>query len=697
MRTHPVLIAVLSLCFVSFSQTAYQKCVEECIRAGGDAPTCGAEICDPSDTTTDVVQGQGNPLFLISYELKGPAPVIDGSLMSRDGDPSTSEAMDEWKEACSRTIILNDSGVVQLFLVNSQETLYVGFTYEHGNNGDGSGVRLLFDEGNNTLPSQYDGSGDFRLSAPGGNCNEQGCAVYKSGGSVLSYDQCWNGTSWISDGDGQINFKGARYYYNSDLKVHHNEFAIPLNNGKSDGPANSDLNVNYEDIIGFYLEVIKTGAGAGTWHWAETNGNALKPDSFPYWAKIQLSVKRDYFTFYTGRGTNPPPVIDGSISEAVWSGAYQRELTLSNYHYGTYRCKIWCLEDSAQNNIYVGVRVFDKTHNTQDYCQVFLEETGENTTDPMRDYDLDNLAENSLKITNGGQFTDYQWNMDLSAWVPDAEAADAQSAKAGTTTTYADYEFKLLRSGGAEDVDIPKGGMLGFLVRYHDGDKTAQELSNYYWEYTTNNDAQLLDQQGRPFVYIATGWTNLQLGGPFIQIVKPAATDSLFGIVPVQVNSGNDSLRSVVCFLSSDTSSKVTLTYAGNGTWSGSINATNAPGDAMLIIRAVSASGVTTERIINRVGISMPFLQMFQALQPFTVMQSKSGLDFTVNLGSKGNFSLKVYTMTGRRMWNYHKENAIAGQNKVFWNTGRNQLRSGTYLIQLSADNRVLSGKLTVH
>ena len=688
-------VVILSVYTLSLSQSVYQKCVDECIRAGGSPAACYNENCNPADTLKDVQQGQGNPLYLFSYKLMGPAPVIDGSLMSRDGNPSTSDAMDEWKDACSRTLVLNDGGVAQLFLVNSADTLYVGITYEHNNNSDGSGVRLLFDEGNNVLPSQQDGSGDLVLSAPAGIANEQGCAIYKSGGGVLLQDLCFNGTSWINDGDGQTNVRGAKAYFNSDNKVHHNEFAIPLHNGKSDGAANSDLNVAYNDVLGFYLEVIKMGAGSGTWHWAETNGNALKPDTFPCWAKIQLSVERDYFTFYTGRGTGVSPVIDGSITEPAWNGAYTRELMLSNFHYGALKTKIWCLEDSAQNKIFIGVRVYDHTHNSLDACQIFLEETGENSTAMERDYDLDNNAENSLKIMNNNQFSDLFWNMDQ-GWVADPEAADSQHASAGAHGDFADYEFKIDRVGGQYDVDIPQGGLLGFVLRYHDGDKTDLALADFYWEYTTNNDAQLLDQQGHPFVYIATGWTNLQLGGPFMQIVRPASGGTIHGVVPVEVFSGIDSLTSVICFLSSDTSAKTALHYQGIGTWTGSIDATNAPVGTMLIIRAVSVSGIVTERMINNVEppdfVVMP-LQDNRMSRALTVTRSRAGIDFSVTLKRAGSYSMEMYTMSGKKIWDFHHGFAGAGEHRTRWNT---TIGKGVYFILLRADGRLVSERFSV-
>ena len=689
----------------SFSQTnAYEKCVEECMRAGQSEISCRLEECDIRDTAIHIIPGRGNPLLLPSYELRGPAPVIDGSLMSRDGDPSTDDAKDEWKEACSRTLVLSDSTTAQIFLANSRDTLYIGMTYRHGNNSDGCGVRLLFDEGNNILPSQYDGTTDLRLSAPNGNCNEQGCGVYKSGGGVILQDECWNGTAWIPDGDNAVDFKGAKAYFSSDNKVHHNEFAIPLNNGKSDNASNSDLNVSYNDILGFYLEVIKMGSGAGTYHWIETNGLATRPDTFPNWARIQLSVKREYFTFQTGNSPTPP-VIDGSINEACWNGAYQRELVLSNFHYGYCFSKIWCLEDSAQDFIYIGLRVFDKVHHAQDYCQIFFEETGENTTDSIRDYDLDNNAENSLKITNGNQFTDLNWRLDPGGWVADAESADVQTAKAGQADSFTDYEFKVLRCGGSQDIDIPKNGMLGFHLRYHDADNAVQDLSNFYWEYTTNNDAQILDEQGgltgNPLVYIATGWTNLQLGGPYIQVVKPKTSDEIKGVVPIEIFSGTDSLKSVICFIAGDTTIRAVLTYQGNGVWTGTIDVTKAPaGTLMLVIRAVTESGQSVERIINKAEIPVIFMPDKKVQGLFgagrVVQSSAQGVQLLVRMKKAGDLALAIYSVDGKKVWSKRMLNVGQGLQWIDVTGGKRKFCNGTYVLLLNSANESVTEKFAV-
>ncbi len=88
MKKTAVLLFMLAMASVAFSQNAYTQCIQECMKSGISQAACVAEGCLGIDTTVkDVITGQGNPLYLFSYELKGPAPVVDGSLCSRDGQP----------------------------------------------------------------------------------------------------------------------------------------------------------------------------------------------------------------------------------------------------------------------------------------------------------------------------------------------------------------------------------------------------------------------------------------------------------------------------------------------------------------------------------------------------------------------------------------------------------------------------------
>jgi len=680
----------------AFSQTVYDKCVEECMKMTAESLNCYYDACNPADTQRIVTEGQGNPLQLFSYQLVGPAPVINGSLMSRNLNPNITDDKGEWKSACSRTLMLNDSGVVQLFLVNTADTLYVGITYEHGNNSDGSGVLLYFDEGAGSPPAALDGPGDMKLFSPNGLSNEQACAVSKSGGGILVRDMSWNGSAWANDSDGALDFRAARAYFASDLKVHHTEMAIPLNNGKTDNGGNSDLNVSPDDAIGFFLQVVKMGAGAGTFSWIETNNNVTRPDTFPYWGKIQLNVKREFFTFYTGGGSTP--VLDGSIQEAAWKGAYERDLSLSNFHYGDLPAHIWCMEDSAQDYIYVGVRVFDHQQNPGDYCQVYFEETGENTTDSVRDYDLDGNAENSLRITLDSTFTDLYWNTDQGQWVADPEAADQQAARGAGHAGYEDFEFKVARSGGAYDIDIPKNGLMGFMLRYHDADRTAAERGEFYWEFTTNNDAQLLDQQTKPYVYIATGWANLQLGGPSIEIIAPTDSQILIGSVPVECLVKNGTPSQVLCFLSTDSTLKSTLASQGGGSWKGTVNVSNAPsGAAYLVVRVVTADSRVYERVVrvfvNYIAVETPKIR---ASAVFGLAQNSpnpfgaaTAIRFSVRDGAgPQGVKIQVFDLNGKLVRTLVKGALTGGDHRVGFD-GRNDLGNplpaGVYFYRMTS------------
>jgi hypothetical protein len=358
-------------------------------------------------------------------------------------------------------LILTDSTPVQLFLVNSPDTLYIGITYEHGNNSDGTGLEILLDEGIGSA-GNLDRTTDLRLGSATGQCNEQGMSIIKSGGSEgLVKDLCFKDTAWREDGDGARDFRAARYYYNGSLKVHHYEFAIPLNNAKTDDSVNSDLDVLPTDAIGFFVRVFKSGAGAGTFHWKATNGNPKRADLPPYWGKIQLTIKREFFTFYTGTSPGPSPVVAGRLDEAVWNGAYQRRLILSNFHYEAFKADFFALEDSAQNHIYIGARVYDSLPHAGDFCQIYQEENGANATDSVRDYDLDGGAENSLRA-DASSFSDHFWDINAGRWIPDTEAADAHAGAIRHAGAYTECEFKVQRSAGRRTSIFPSGGSWDF-------------------------------------------------------------------------------------------------------------------------------------------------------------------------------------------------------------------------------------------
>jgi hypothetical protein len=172
------------------------------------------------------------------------------------------------------------------------------------------------------------------------------------------------------------------------------------------------------------------------------------------------------------------------------------------------------------------------------------------------------------------------------------------------------------------------------------------------------------------------------------------------GVVPIQVSSGDDSLTSVIAFLSSDTSTKVTLTYQGGGVWSGSIDASSAPAGTALVIRAVSVSGFTTERITYKEAppgaIATPMAGSRLASPVFAVRRSNTGLDFTVRLNTPGSVDLEVCTLDGRRVWSSRMDRAAAGQYRAHLNTEKKSVPRGTYLVRVKAPKRTVSRKITL-
>jgi len=197
-----------------------------------------------------VTEGTGNGLQLFSYRLTGTKPVIDGSILSRDGDPAIKDTPAEWKEAYTREILLSDSNKATLFLMNDDDTLYIAVIYEHGNNGNGAGVALYFDEG------AAGGNHDDTLTGGGGNNrNEDGYSIFRQGAAHSTIDLSWDGTNWSADGDGDTDFRGNGHFFNDAVKVHMREFAIPLTNPNTDDANNSDLNINLTHELGMYIEV----------------------------------------------------------------------------------------------------------------------------------------------------------------------------------------------------------------------------------------------------------------------------------------------------------------------------------------------------------------------------------------------------------------------------------------------------------
>ncbi|MBF0433698.1 MAG: hypothetical protein HQK83_20635 [Fibrobacteria bacterium] len=254
-------------------------------------------------------EGTGNALQLFSYRITGQTPVIDGSILSRDGNTKTKDAPDEWKEAYTREILLNDGTTVTLFIMNDLDSLYIAALYWHGNNSSGSGIKLYFDQG------PTGGAHDGQLTGTSENIrSEAGYQIIKGDALDVS-DYSWNGSSWVADADGELDFRADGAIFPSDQKANHREMAIPLQNGKQSASGNSDLNITITDELGLYIEVFKEGSGAGTFYWVATNGDKTNPQSGVGWADLRLNVPRSCFTFYgtLAKDGSPTPSLSLSV------------------------------------------------------------------------------------------------------------------------------------------------------------------------------------------------------------------------------------------------------------------------------------------------------------------------------------------------------------------------------------------------
>jgi hypothetical protein len=344
------------------------------------------------------------------------------------------------------------------------------------------------------------------------------------------------------------------------------------------------------------------------------------------------------------------------------------------------KADFYALEDSASNHVYIGARIHDNAPHAGDFCQIYQEENGANATDSMRDYDLDGNAENSLRADSGG-FSDHFWNTGMARWTADTEAADAQAGVIRHAGTYTECEFKVARSGGAQDIDIPRRGFLGFHLRYRDGNRAAGR-NDFYWEYSTNNDGQLLSQHGSPHYYLSTGWANLQLGGPFIEVRSPKAGTVLTGdTAMVEVYIANLTPSTAVFFGGRDSTRQTSLSSIGGGVWRGIWNLTGyVKGDENLVVRVSTASGQTFERVIwLAVG-------HFSGINPFAAGAKRMRLEslgrdaLFVGLERKSDVRLQLWDLSGRALWNRDLQLG-AGAHRVAWPAA--EFGNGVYYMAL--------------
>jgi chitinase len=545
-------------------------------------PACAISLASPG-AMAHVSAGQGNSLQLYSYYTTNP-PKVNGNLTdgtNADGGTTTNTTPQEWKDAYVRTLNLGDGNPATLLLMNTKDTLYVGLSYPHGNNGNPNQVTLYFDQGSGG------GSHDDALT---GATNEH--AIRSTVSTVT--DMSWNGTAWIADAGGADGSVANEYF----TSVFQWEFAVPLKNGKA-----GDLNVDSTRELGFLLEIFKNGAGTGTFYWDATNGTATNAGSGAGWADIQLGVRKNFANFYASYAVNGNPTMDGNIASSgtgddAWRGAYRRDIVLSNFNGDKRNATLFLAQNPTSNNLYVGLKVNDSTNSAFDYVRVYQEaETAQPGS--TRNSVLDEGQENALQVTTAAM-TDYHWAS--GAWIADGASA-GQSAGMAFYTNHYDAEFQISYGAGGNDLSVTDAALIGFTLNFHDNAKAAGS-QDYYWEYTANNASILLDETQTPDMFGALGWSSVTFGAPYVQPVFPLDNATVSGTVNVKIyavdESGVSGVVTAKAFRASDTTVQVTLTrVADQGFWTGAWTTSSlSNGSDTLVLRVTDDDGITMDRLI---------------------------------------------------------------------------------------------------
>ena len=523
-------------------------------------------------------------LEIYSYYTSNP-PRINGDITdgtNQKGSTVAGTNNDEWKDAYTRTIPLTDGNDITIFIMNTADSLYIGFSYAHGNNGGPNGIAMYFDQG----PSG--GSHDNVLTGPN---NEN--AVFSN--RSTQGDSTWNGTAWISD---DINFNVAEEYFTN---VFHWEFAIPLNNGLT-----GDLSVDSTDELGFLFAIIKNGGGGGVYYWDSTNSNPLDASS---WANLKLGVVKKFTTFYASHNANGnPTVTDGMIKggtdyfkDDAWRGSYMRNILLTNFAGSSIHAVFYGIDDAANNKFYVGLKIEDSDNNTSDYLR-FYQEQHATTPTSTRDYVLNDNGENMVEADANAFDGDYFWDADIPSWTNTGDDID-QNGKGTFYTNHYEYEFELGYALGALDLQLNDGAAIGFLIQYHDADQPVGK-QDYFWEYTTNRNAVLLNETATPDVYGAIGWGTMQLGAPYVQVIFPEENKEVEGVANIRIYAEDENINGITSaiFYRTETPSVTYNLTRINSTneWSGTWDVTGLPAGAdTIVIEVTDDDNITVERIVN--------------------------------------------------------------------------------------------------
>ncbi len=559
-----------------------------------------------------VPEGTGATLQFYSYYTTNP-PKINACLVDRttaDGSQGSPQPMgadnDEWKDAYIRHFQLKSSGgeIVEtsLFFMNDDNYLYVGFSGQSNTLGNNMDIDLAFDQGI--------GGGDHNDNLEGGgsgiNNGEYRARVSPDKGAdnrLTEYS--FNGTIWVQQNDNTEKFIGLGHNYGGAFVQA--EFKIPINGNPSPDDNHSYLDVTKIQELGF--NIFYNTQSMGEFHWSETNNDFNDAGSDSGWADLRLGVERSFVTLYSTHNANGNPAIDGNIRggatpDDAWRGCYTRHLVLTNFAGKTINAVFYSLEDAkVDDNVYVGLKIYDDENDGGDLCNIYQEQNKSTTTD--RNFLLDDGRENSL-IADENAFTDaddqyWDGTDPTESWTQDAVGGTTHDAIGEWYSAgYYEYEFLIDRSTGtAQDIIMDDDALMGFLIRYHDADGAG---SDYFWEHSPNADNIEIDPNNN--VYVATGWPDLQLGAPYVQIIFPEDDSYVEGVVNVRIYAEDENVDGVISALfyrKSVPATTYTLTRIdGTDEWSGTWNVMSLPdGPDTLVFEVTDDDGITIERLVN--------------------------------------------------------------------------------------------------
>lgn len=548
----------------------------------------------------------GEALQFYSYKTSTP-PVINGSLTDATNPQGSALANgpnpDEWKDAAVRKIdIVSADGFdtiqASLFLMSDADFLYVGLTTNFGNSSSGTYIELLFDQGI--------GGGNHNDLLEGGGAGsdngEYATRVYPNNGQKSEFS--FNGTTWEQQNAGAELFEG--YGENLGTSFIQAEYKIPLKPGNATGDGESYLNIDSTGELGMFISFFSQGGGI-YYTWRETNNDVNDAATAPGWMDLQLGVPREYTTFYSTFNANGNPVVDGNImlgatADDAWRGSYRRDILLTDYQGNTIEATVFGCEDNTNQHVYIGVQIKDEENDAGDLLEIYQEQDIVARPNDGRNYLLDNGAENSLIGTEGAMplTGDRHWDGGTESWIADGAGTTTQSAEGKWYASESLYEYEFLIDRGSsdgQDIQVNNGGLVGFLIRYHD--ETTN--SDYYWEFSPNSDAVELDLNAN--IFTSAGWAELQFGAPYVQVIFPEDDKVADGAVNIRIyaeDENPDGIANAIFHRIGFPGQAQNFTRInGTNEWSSTWNTLSLPdGPDTLVVSVTDDDGITIDRLV---------------------------------------------------------------------------------------------------